>query len=132
MDNKKQVHQGEILMLLVKRSKMDGIEVAKMMNINHSYLSKLFKQSRLTVKVRNAAAITFGVDIDIFDTGLGYELPQARAERVGEADEEYNPLIEENERLKNENARLAAELLREREVSDDLRKVLMTISTGKT
>lgn len=128
MDNKKEVHQGEVLMLLVKRSKMDGIEVAKMMNINPSYLSKLYNYGRLTIKVRRAAAITLGVDIDIFDTGLGYELPASRQERVGEPDEAYNNLIAENTRLREENAKIAEELLREKTLSDDLRKVLVQIT----
>lgn len=132
MDNKKQVHQGEVLMLLSRRSRLEGAEIAQRMGISRNYLSDVYRRESLSSKIRLSAAAVFGVDIDIFETGLGYEMPQARAERVGEADEEYNPLIYENERLKNENARLAAELFREREVSDDLRKVLMTISGGKT
>lgn len=131
MDNKKQVHQGEILMLLSRRSRLDGAEIAQRMGISRNYLSDIYRRESLSNKIRLSAASVFGVDIDIFDTGLGYELPSSREERVGEPDEAYNNLIAENARLREENAKIAEDLLRERAANEDLRKTLLLIA-GKS
>lgn len=89
MDNKKVPHQGEILMLLVKRSGMDGKDVAKAMEINQSYLSKMFNFPALTDRVKRAAVKALGVDGSVFDQGIGYVLPDA-VSTVGESRTPYN------------------------------------------
>ena len=116
-------------MLLVKRSKKEGVEVAKAMNINQSYLSKLYNQPGLTIKVRRAAAQALGVNIEIFEHGLGYAMPPESSDRVGDGTGlEYETLAAEVERLKAENAKMAEELLRERGLSDDLRAALRLVA----
>ena len=130
MDNEKQVHEGEILMLLVKRSKMEGLEVAKSMGINQSYLSKLYNQPRLTSKVKVAASRVLAHDVAIFDTGIGYEIPEQRPIVLEDGGNEYARILDRVKVLEEENARMAADLLREKGVSDDLRKVLVKIAGG--
>lgn len=124
MIKEKLVHQGEVLMLLVKRSSLDGIEVAKSMDINPSYLSRLYKSKSLTNKVKNKAAKILGVDPSIFDTGIGYEIPSSQGS-VEEPDEEFLALEAEVARLEEENRQLAEELLKEKAISDELRKLLL-------
>lgn len=115
-------------MLLVKRSRKDGVEIAQEMGINQSSLSRLYKSHKLTIKIKRAAAAVLGVDLSVFETGYGYDIPFEKLERVGEAEVEYRALMEENARLREENARIAADLLREKEVSDDLRRALVLIA----
>lgn len=131
MDNNKHVHQGEILMLLSKRSHLDGAEIAEKMGISRNYLSDIYRRERLSKKIIASAANVFGVEVSIFDTGIGYSIPNSTVERVGESGDYYKSLLEEVERLKDENARQAAEILRERQVSDDLRRALLLIAGKK-
>lgn len=128
MSKENSVHQGEVLMLLVKRSGLEGLEVSKRMGINQSYLSKLYKSASLTHKVRISAARVLGVDISVFDDGLGYAYPSGVEAPLREPDQVYDAIDAEIERLKDENARLASELLREREMSDDLRALLKILA----
>lgn len=131
-DNKIPAHNGEVLMLLAKRSKMDRDEIARRLGIRPNYLSDCYRRPMLSRKIKLASARVFGVDESIFETGIGYEIPIGQDERVGEAEVEYKTLIKENARLKEENARIAAELLREREVSDDLRRALVLIAGNRS
>jgi len=69
----KQPSEGEALLLLVKRSKKTNAEIAKMLDIHPNHLSKLFKSEKLTIKVKQKAALLFGVDVSVFE---GKYLPQ--------------------------------------------------------
>ena len=88
MDNEKKPHQGEILMLLVKRSGVDGKDLAKEMGINKSYLSESFKKPNLSAKIKRAAAQVLGVDESIFEQDPGYVLPDTSSV-VGESRSSY-------------------------------------------
>lgn len=117
------VHQGEILMILVKRSKMDRTEIAKTLNISPQYLSMLFKKSTITKRKRMEIAQFFGVDESVFETGVGYSLPNT----TSVAAEDRPELEAELQKLEQENKRLAAQLLREQEINDDLRVLLRRV-----
>lgn len=67
MDNEKSLTEGEALLLLVRRSGKQGVEIAKMLNIHPNHLSKLFKSERLTSKIKNRAAHIFNVPLSTFD-----------------------------------------------------------------
>ncbi|MBU3682394.1 MAG: hypothetical protein FGM16_10725 [Flavobacterium sp.] len=127
MEKEKLVHQGEVLMLLVKRSGLEGIEVAKSMDIHPSYLSRLYKSKSLTSKVKSKAALLLGVDASIFETGLGYDIPALQG-IVEEPDEEFRALEAEVERLEEENRQLAEELLKEKAISEEFRKLLLQMA----
>lgn len=127
MNNEKEVHQGEILMLLVRRSGKEGAEVANAMGINQSYLSRLYKSKKLTNKVKASACRVLGVDIPIFETGLGYDVLDKITE-VRESSEQYESLKKEVEALRAEVKRLAEENERERGLSEDLRKLLLKLT----
>ena len=90
MENKKTPHEGEILMLLVKRSGRDGKDVAKQMGINQSYLSKIFNLQSLSSKIKAAASAVLGVDEGVFSQGLGYVLPEVRDVGVSETEPKHN------------------------------------------
>lgn len=89
MDNEKKAHEGEILMLLVKRSGKEGKDVAKQMGINQSYLSKIFNLQSLTPKIKRAASQVLGVDEAVFEQGVGYVLPEAATQQVSEPRGKY-------------------------------------------
>lgn len=110
-------------MILVKRSKMDRTEIAKTLNISPQYLSMLFKKSTITKRKRMEIAQFFGVDESVFETGVGYSLPNT----TSVAAEDRPELEAELQKLEQENKRLAAQLLREQEINDDLRVLLRRV-----
>lgn len=59
--------EGEVLLLLVKRSKKSNTEIAKMLDIHPNHLSKLFKSEKLTIKIKQKAANAFGVPVSWFE-----------------------------------------------------------------
>ena len=103
-------------------------DVALKMNVRPSSLSRSFASETLTPKARRQAAQILGVDESVFDTGIIYKPPVPTFDVLNDAAPNNSSIMEENERLKRENARLAEELLREREMSDDLRKALLLIA----
>lgn len=127
MDTENNIHQGEVLMVLVKRSKSDRTAIAKLLGVTGNYLSDAYRRPVLTRKMKLAAATVFGVDESVFEHGIGYEsldIEQGRVEEPGEIER----LREEVGRLREENARIAEELLRERGLSDSLQAALRVIS----
>lgn len=64
--NIKQPMEGEILLLIVKRSRQSNAEIAKMLDIHPNHLSKLFKSEKLTNKIKQKVVASFGVDPDVF------------------------------------------------------------------
>lgn len=128
MINKIPLHEGEILRILVRRAGFRVDDIAPQLGLIPNSLSRAFKSSKISKKVKRKAVEVLGVDESIFETGLGYEIPESREDVVGDDGEEYRALAMENERLKEENARLAADLLRERDLSEDLRRALLLIA----
>lgn len=118
---------GEILLVLVRRSGLEGREVAAKLGIDPATLSRLYKKDHLSKSIIDSASELFGVDKSIFETGLGYEIPDLKAE-FGEPNEEYKALQEEVDRLHDEVRRLSAEVAREKGINEDLRKLLLKIS----
>lgn len=117
-------HQGEILEYLVKRSPLKKGEISKMLKIHPSHLARVMASDTVSPKIRHEAAKLFGVDVSIFEKGLGYEIVSSN-DVVEEPDEEFLALEAEVARLEEENRQLAEELLKEKAISDELRKLLL-------
>lgn len=115
-------------MLLSKRSRLSRDVLANKIGISVNYLTNAYRRPVLSEKIKARAIELFGVEESIFETGIGYDLPEPNLDRVGDAGEDYNTLQEEVRRLKAENARYAEEILREREVSKDLREALLLVA----
>lgn len=60
--------QGEVLLLLAHRSKYTKNELAKMMKISASHLSKSFNSQELTPKIRESAESIFGVGPEVWSS----------------------------------------------------------------
>ena len=101
--------QGEILLILVRRSGMEGKDVAIKLDIDPAYLSRLYKKETLPRSIIDKAAKLFGVDSVYFSQ---------TADLVSEPLEKYEAesMRAEIERLKKENQELKAALF------DKLRK----------
>ena len=80
----KKPNQGEILLLLSNRSGLAKAEIANGLNIHPGHLSKLYRSEILTSKIQKSAAVLFGVDESVFDSGLYPDVPEVRAEYVAE------------------------------------------------
>lgn len=78
MENKP--HEGERLLLLVRRSEKLNTEIAQMLEITPNSLSRLFRAEVLSKKVKRKAALVFGVPVEYFSTYMdlgGVREPQA-------------------------------------------------------
>lgn len=102
--------QGEIFLILSRRSGKQGKEIAEAMGIDPSYLSRSYQKATLPKSLREKACAFFGVEMSTFDQS------EIRLESVGltddaAADNERGAIDwkQEAERLEQENA-----LLRER------------------
>ena len=119
------VKHGEVLLLLVKRSGKEGKEVARDLGLAPSYLSTLYKSDSIREVRRRQIAQYFGVDASIFETGEGLPDMTKAEEHTGKYANVDPDVLEENRRLKEELERTINDLMREREISDDLRAALM-------
>lgn len=124
MNNENSLHEGEILRLLIKRAGFRVDEFAKSLDLNPNNLSRIFRSEKLTKKVKSKSASILGVDISIFETGFSYDISESQGS-VEEPDEEFLALEAEVARLEEENRQLAEELLKEKAISDELRKLLL-------
>lgn len=70
------VHQGERLMLLVKRSGKSNSEVGAALDILPNSVSRLFKSEKLSKKVLTRAAAFFNVSEDYFTAQLPETVPR--------------------------------------------------------
>ena len=106
MEPEKHRHQGEALLILVRRSGREGKDVAKDLDIAPESLSRMYKKQSLTKKTIRKAVATFGVE-----EGYFYEEPNSRSGRdagdiVGEptpsyrTEREFQDLEAEIERLR--------------------------------
>lgn len=96
-----QAHEGERLLLLVRRSKMLNSEVAEMLEIATTSVSRIYRSERLSDKVRKKAIAGFGLPEDYFS---------APGDVVMEVTPKYEPIEKEERDLRNEVERLRKEL----------------------
>ena len=95
MDNTKKVREGEILMLLVKRSGKEGREVADALGITPGYLSTLYKSEMIRMALKKRVAEYFNVGVEVFDSEFMNDVPVP--DMVGEPEVKYDkPLKFEN------------------------------------
>lgn len=80
MTSKTKLKEGEVLLLLQRKSGKTVAQVAQMLDIHPNHLSKLFKSERLTAKIRNKAAIAFGVLESDFEGNTMADFPQSANE----------------------------------------------------
>lgn len=72
--------EGEVLLLLQRKSGKTVAEVAQLLEIHPNHLSKIFKSERLTEKVRKKAAKVFNVLESDFSGNTVAEFPQSANE----------------------------------------------------
>jgi len=89
MISEKRLSEGEILLLLIHRSGMKDRDVAAYLKIHPGHLSKIKKDEFLSAKVKVAAAELFGVGVSVFDSGMGYSLPDVSASGANESAPKY-------------------------------------------
>lgn len=123
MSKENKQHQGEIFRLLLKRAGIKVDTMANLMDLRPSSLSRMFKNESLSTKVIRKASQILKVEESVFETGVGYSLPNT----TSVAAEDRPELEAELQRLEEDNKRLAAQLLREQEINDDLRVLLRRV-----
>lgn len=132
--NMMSILQGEKLLLLVRRDRRSAEEIAQAMDIDKSYLPKLYKMEVLPPKPLKKAMEVFHVSESYFAENV--EIPNTVAEppsdyRRGAAPgstEDLARLQEENEALRTEITRLRQMLEKERNVSANLSEALLNMS----
>lgn len=80
MNVKTTLKEGEVLLLLQRKSGKTVAEVAHLLEIHPNHLSKIFKSEKLTSKIRNKAALIFGVQESDFSGNSIAEFPQSANE----------------------------------------------------
>lgn len=100
------IKQGEKLMLLVKRDPRNTEEIAEAMEIDKSYLPRLYKMDILPPKPLRKAAAVFQVPESYFREAV--EIPDTLAE----PQRPYQNAGDELERLRAENDSPGAEIVR--------------------
>lgn len=80
MNVKTTLKEGEVLLLLQRKSGKTVAEVAHLLEIHPNHLSKIFKSEKLTSKIRNKAALIFGVQENDFSGNSIAEFPQSANE----------------------------------------------------
>jgi len=126
--------QGEKLLLLVRRDRRSAEEIASAMDIDKSYLPKLYKMEVLPPKPLKKALEVFHVSESFFAENV--EIPNTVAEPSSfyrsvmspGSEEDFARLQEENEALRVEITRLRQMLEKERNVSANLSEALVNLS----
>ena len=125
------IKQGEKLMLLVKRDSRSTEEIAEAMEIDKSYLPRLYKMDILPPKPLKKAAAVFQVPESYFLETV--EMPDTLAEpqrpyAQSAVDVEIIRLRAENDQLRAEIDRLTRTLEKEKSLSADLAEALKNLS----
>jgi hypothetical protein len=92
MDKSRYLTEGELLLLLVRRSEIDAKNIAEKLNIHPGHLSKMFKSERLTNKMKRAICKLFELPDTFFDDTDGSSIPVFT---VNEKQQEYGIEIED-------------------------------------
>ena len=109
--------QGEILLILVRRSSREGRDIASSLGIDPAYLSRLYKKSILPKSIIDKACLVFGISEDVFAQELPETLKEEAPPYGNYTPEEYERLTKELEEAKRETLELKArvyDLLREK------------------
>ena len=121
METNAKKSEGEVLLLLVRRSGLSGKSVAEALDISPETLSRLYKRQSLTPKARRRAAAFFDVSEDYFSK---HQLPEQTA---AEPPAKYTPrsdviakLEKENEQLKRELEQMRLRLVEQQLISEAL------------
>jgi hypothetical protein len=128
--NMMSILQGEKLLLLVRRDRRSAEEIAQAMDIDKSYLPKLYKMEILPPKPFKKAMEVFHVSESYFTENVEIvSEPSATYRRSGlPSTEEMAHLEEENEALRTEIARLRQMLEKEKNISANLSEALVNLS----
>jgi len=128
MNDMETIRQGEKLMILVKRDARSTEEIAKAMEIDKSYLPRLYKMDKIPIKPLRKAAAVFHVPESYFTESE--ENPDIAAEPGAEyrAVPETTRLREEIAALREEIARLTKMLEQEKAISANLAEALANLS----
>ncbi len=125
------IRQGEKLMILVKRDQRSTEEIAEAMDLDKSYLPRLYKMDKLPAKPLRKAAAFFHVPESYFTEDN--ETPDIAAE----PDAEYRTASGQNETarlrgeiaaLREEISRLAKMLEQEKSINANLAEALANLS----
>jgi len=114
------INQGEVLRELVKVDKRGIKELGELMALEPSYLSRLYKKESLTDAVIQKACAVFKVDPSVF---LGEKVPFEQMDNLNRK----KSVIDYESQIKALEAsikRLAAELEREKAMTDTMRQAL--------
>lgn len=80
MIEKTTLKEGEVLLLMQRKSGKSVSEVAQLLEIHPNHLSKIFKSEKLSSKIRIKAANVFGVHESDFSGNTMTEFPQSANE----------------------------------------------------
>lgn len=69
--------EGEVLLLIVKRSGMSNAEIAKMLEIHPNHLSKLFKSEKVSQKIKRKVQEGLGIPPESFSQDDLTRIPEA-------------------------------------------------------
>ena len=122
--------QGEKLMLLVKRDDRDTESIAAAMDIDKSYLPKLYRMDKLPAKPLKRATEVFGVTASYFigDGTLDMVQESPTTYKTAKNSVETDQLQKEITALQKEIAALQEDLRQERLLSANLGEALKNLS----
>lgn len=110
-------HEGEALMLLVRRSRMKGVDAAKALGVQPESLSRMYQRQKLTDRVKMEASRVFDVPLSYFSS-IGEDVANA-AQRP--PTDRAAMLEKENPELEAMRQKLIAEKLITEELSEKLK-----------
>lgn len=122
------IRQGEKLMILVKRDQRSTEEIAKAMEVDKSYLPRLYKMDKLPRKPLRKAAAVFHIPESYFTEN------EENPDIASEPDAEYRPvseaarLREEIAAMREEITRLTKMLEQEKTINANLAEALANLS----
>lgn len=132
--NMMSIMQGEKLLLLVRRDRRSAEEIAEAMDIDKSYLPKLYKMEMLPPKPLKKAMEVFHVSESYFTENVeilgGVSEPGSTYRGAAQPGsmEDLARLEEENEVLRMEITRLRQMLEKEKNISANLSEALVNLS----
>lgn len=117
MENNTSLAEGEALLLLVRRSRMSGREIAEALDVAPETLSRIYKRQKLTQKIKRKAAALFDVPEDYFSK---HQLPEQTPAKYTPRSDAIAKLEKENEQLKRELEQMRLRLVEQQLISESL------------